>query len=168
MSSAAGADAKHCYFLGIVHTLKEGLLIIRTVLSPELAGTSLEETKRFNLLVAQAQQDSVWTVNRLCTLNNYNRTYLGTQNSMEMGHMTNQILDPSFVTFKDNALASKEASAPYLIKQGVLLINGGYKSGKTSLIPQIIQGYKSVTDEIKRAEAAKAQKMNNLPTYTVK
>ena len=131
MSSASDSDAQSCYFLGVVHTLKEGLLIIRTVLSPELATKSPEEADRFNLLVARAQQDSIWSVNRLCTLNNFNRTYIGTQNSMEMGQMTNQLLDPSFVTIKDNAFASQATCASYLIKQGVLLVDGGYKSGKT-------------------------------------
>ena len=167
VSSATGSDAVSCYFLGVVHTLKEGLLIIRTVLSPELAAKSPEEANRFNLLVARAQQDSIWSVSRLCTLNNYNRTFIGIQNSMEMGQMTNQILDPSFVTIKDNQFSSSAACSSYLIKQGVLLVDGGYKCGKTQLIPQMVQGYKQVTDDIKKAEAARAQKMSNLPKKTV-
>jgi hypothetical protein len=82
--------------MGIVDTLKDSLLIIRTILSPELANSSPEEKERFERLVAYVQNDSKWSVTRLCTMNNYNRTYLGIQNSMEMSGMTNQILDPSF------------------------------------------------------------------------
>ena len=155
--------------MGIVATLKDSLLIIRTILSPELANSSPEQKERFETLVGYVQNDSKWSVTRLCTMNNYNRTYLGIQNSMEMSGMTNQILDPSFKQIAENSYpcAVDEASAPYLIKQGVLLLNGSYKSGKTKLIPQIISGFQEVASIIEKAEQEKQRRMKNLPTFSI-
>lgn len=45
---------EQCYFIGVCHTVKEQLLIVKTVISPELASGNPVETTRINNLIGNA------------------------------------------------------------------------------------------------------------------
>ena len=56
---------------------------------------------------------------------------------------------------------------PYLIKSGISVVEGGYLSGKTTLVPEIIRDYYRDTQlKLNKIKEQKA-KMNNLKTYTI-
>ena len=88
-------NAIKCYFFGIVHTLKDKLMVVKTIISPELMQSDPKEHERFNELVTYAQPNLVWGVQRIATLNNFNRNYLGIQSVVDLGPITNHILDAS-------------------------------------------------------------------------
>ena len=107
--------------MGVVHTLKENLVIIRTVLNQDSQSKGLDELQRFNELVGYAQPNTPWTVERLITLNNYNRSFLGIQSAPELGELTNYVL------------GQEEAKEVYknFKKKGIQVFNGEFLSGKT-------------------------------------
>ena len=141
------------YFFGVVHTLKEDLLIIRTVLDQQRAATDELQSKRIQGLVTMAQPNSTWKIERLGITNNAQRNYLASWSLADLGFLTNHMLDPS-LALKDSPqqefysaplLKSAPAeSRPMLVKEGILLVEGPHQSGKTSLIPKIVAGFQSV------------------------
>ena len=60
-------------------------------------------------------------------MNNWNRSFLGIQNVVDLGMLTNHILD---------------ATAEKTVKiEGIKLVDGPYNSGKTQSIPSLISEY---------------------------
>jgi hypothetical protein len=109
-------NSEMCYFLGIVHTLKEKLMIVKTILNPEMLGSDEGEVQRFNNLVAYAQPDYSWSVQRLINLNNYNRCYLGVHNIVDTEPLVNHILDPSIA---ENTPVYESKTCNLLIQEGI-------------------------------------------------
>jgi len=64
-------------------------------------------------------------------MNNWNRSFLGINNVVDLGPLTNHILD---------ATAEKTFKAP-----GIQVIDGPYNSGKTEKIPKIIEDFQQET-----------------------
>lgn len=98
-------------------------------------------------------------------MNNYNRTYLGILNATELGSLTNHILDPSFGDAHSSFKGAVHSEM--LIKHGIMAIEGGYRSGKTSLITELVNQYHNITAKTNKAMHEKKMRMNNLPTYSI-
>ena len=95
VSSPHDEQRDTCYFFGIVHTLKENLLIVKAVIDREQALQYPEEKERITQLVQYAQEDNPFLVTRICTLNNFNKILIAINNVPEIGFMTNLVLDPT-------------------------------------------------------------------------
>ena len=132
--------AHKCYFIGVVHTIKEQLLVVKTVLDQETMLATPGESDRLQSLVAFAQPNQEWGVQRLVSLNNYNRGVLGIHNVVELGEMTNCLLDPG-ICGKAKSFADKSLPSGLLIQQGILSVDGNFRDGKTRLLTQAAAGY---------------------------
>ena len=97
VSAPPEEEGDTCYFFGIVHALKESLLVVKAVIDKDLALQFPEEEKRVRKLVSYAQPDNPWHVTRICTLNNFNKKLKAINNVPEIGFMTNLVLDPTNV-----------------------------------------------------------------------
>ena len=126
------------------------------------------EIERFNNLVAYAQPEQIWNVKRLINMGAYNRSYVGIQNIVDIEPLTNHVLDSSLGEKCQTYKTQDPELQKYLVQEGIVVVDGPYRSGKSSLIPEIIAGYLTVSQNIKQAELEKKLKMQNLKTYSIK
>jgi len=120
-------------------------MLVRTILNPELLGNEPEEMLRFNTLVAYAQPDVTWSVRRIINLNNYNRCYLGVNSIVDTEPLVNHMLDPSIAEKALTFSSDDKSISDLLIQEGIQVIEGPYRSGKSSLIPKLISGYNKMS-----------------------
>ena len=83
-----------CYFLGILQNMKDGLVVIKTILEQSRAEIP-EEGARMHQLLGYAKDNSRWHITRLCTMNNFNKKLISTQSVTELGFMNKLVLDPT-------------------------------------------------------------------------
>mmetsp|Transcript_6777 Transcript_6777/g.11388 ORF Transcript_6777/g.11388 Transcript_6777/m.11388 type:complete len:163 (-) Transcript_6777:1651-2139(-) len=145
---------KRSYFFGIVHTLKENLIVIKTVLDQAKAMKVKAEEKRLKGLVEYAQPNSLWSVERMATTQNWQRQYLSFWSVTDLGFIQNHFLDASMEpnTPQDwrpylNKVTVGESVLPCLVEKGIYLIEGRNQSGKSSMVPKIVDGYLQIKQQ---------------------
>lgn len=123
----------------------------------ETADPAQIDTRTKNLMRSLAQ-GSTWTLLKLCNLENFNRSFVG-YDQFQICNLHTQLLNLSASvnrasafypltydagTFPDAGFTLNESQVravnQTLQASGIVAIEGGYKTGKTSLVPLIVHG----------------------------
>ena len=110
-----------------------------------------------------ATLDSEWAVQRLLSLNTAGRSLLGIHSIVDLGFLTNHVLDPSLSCLSTETYGSN----PMCPKEGIKIIDGPYNCGKTRLISKVVETYYNCSESLKQEDVAAKEKLKNLKKYSI-